>query len=49
MQEGYDHSYFFIASFIDQHLNFHAQSLFSWSWILDSNPIDAGVLSASNE
>jgi S-formylglutathione hydrolase len=29
MQEGYDHSYFFIASFIDQHLNFHAQSLFS--------------------
>ena len=23
MQEGYDHSYFFIASFIEEHLNFH--------------------------
>jgi S-formylglutathione hydrolase len=27
MQEGYDHSYFFIASFIEQHLEFHAQHL----------------------
>lgn len=27
MQEGYDHSYFFIASFIDDHLRFHAQHL----------------------
>jgi S-formylglutathione hydrolase len=26
-QAGYDHSYFFIASFIDQHLSFHAQFL----------------------
>ena len=25
MQEGYDHSYYFIASFIEQHLRFHAQ------------------------
>ena len=25
--EGYDHSYFFIASFIEQHLRFHAQHL----------------------
>ncbi|MFK7829512.1 MAG: S-formylglutathione hydrolase [Congregibacter sp.] len=25
MQEGYDHSYFFISSFIDEHLSFHAQ------------------------
>ena len=25
MQEGYDHSYFFIASFIEDHLRFHAQ------------------------
>jgi S-formylglutathione hydrolase len=25
MQEGYDHSYFFIASFIDEHVAFHAQ------------------------
>jgi S-formylglutathione hydrolase len=24
MQEGYDHSYFFIASFIDEHLRFHS-------------------------
>lgn len=27
MQEGYDHSYHFIASFIDQHLVFHAEYL----------------------
>jgi S-formylglutathione hydrolase len=27
MQEGYDHSFFFIASFIDEHLAFHAQHL----------------------
>ncbi len=25
--EGYDHSYYFIASFIDEHIKFHAQSL----------------------
>ena len=27
MQEGYDHSYFFIASFIEDHLRFHALQL----------------------
>ncbi|MEL0315481.1 MAG: alpha/beta hydrolase-fold protein, partial [Halieaceae bacterium] len=27
MQPGYDHSYFFIASFMDDHLNFHAKHL----------------------
>jgi S-formylglutathione hydrolase len=27
MQEGYDHSYFFIASFIDDHLRHHAKGL----------------------
>jgi S-formylglutathione hydrolase len=27
MQEGYDHSYFFIAAFIDDHLRFHARNL----------------------
>ncbi|WP_394205557.1 S-formylglutathione hydrolase [Shewanella waksmanii] len=27
MQEGYDHSYYFIASFIENHLRFHAQYL----------------------
>jgi S-(hydroxymethyl)glutathione dehydrogenase/alcohol dehydrogenase len=27
MQEGYDHSYHFIASFIDDHINFHAKQL----------------------
>ncbi|MGF1768561.1 S-formylglutathione hydrolase [Enterovibrio makurazakiensis] len=27
MQEGYDHSYYFISSFIDDHLRFHAQHL----------------------
>jgi hypothetical protein len=24
LREGYDHSYFFIASFIEEHLRFHA-------------------------
>ena len=27
MQEGYDHSYFFISSFIDEHINYHADAL----------------------
>jgi len=27
MQEGYDHSYYFIATFIDDHLRWHAQTL----------------------
>ncbi|KAJ3148122.1 hypothetical protein HDU89_004969 [Geranomyces variabilis] len=26
-QEGYDHSYYFIASFVDEHLAFHAEQL----------------------
>jgi len=26
-QEGYDHSYFFIASFIDEHIKFHLKHL----------------------
>lgn len=28
MQPGYDHSYYFITTFIEQHLEFHAQHLF---------------------
>ncbi len=27
IQPGYDHSYFFIQTFIDEHLEFHAQYL----------------------
>ncbi|MBT8422250.1 MAG: S-formylglutathione hydrolase [Gammaproteobacteria bacterium] len=27
MQDGYDHSYYFIATFIEEHLRFHAQAL----------------------
>lgn len=27
LQEGYDHSYYFVSSFIDDHLRFHAQCL----------------------
>jgi S-formylglutathione hydrolase len=27
MQEGYDHSYFFIATFMEDHVRFHAQHL----------------------
>jgi S-formylglutathione hydrolase len=29
MQEGYDHSYYFIASFIEDHLRHHAKTLFA--------------------
>ncbi|WP_395339336.1 S-formylglutathione hydrolase [Ningiella sp. W23] len=29
MQEGYDHSYYFIASFIEEHVRFHANHLFN--------------------
>ncbi|MGB2361683.1 MAG: alpha/beta hydrolase-fold protein, partial [Luminiphilus sp.] len=29
MQEGYDHSYYFIASFVEDHLRFHARHLTS--------------------
>jgi S-formylglutathione hydrolase len=27
MQEGYDHSYYFVSTFIDDHLRWHAQAL----------------------
>jgi S-formylglutathione hydrolase len=27
MQDGYDHSYFFISTFMDDHLRWHAQRL----------------------
>ncbi len=27
LREGYDHSYFFVSSFIEDHLNFHAENL----------------------
>jgi len=29
MQEGYDHSYFFIASFMADHVDFHAEALYA--------------------
>ena len=29
MQSGYDHSYYFISTFIEDHLRFHAETLFS--------------------
>ncbi len=28
MQKGYDHSYFFVASFIEDHLRFHAEAIY---------------------
>ena len=27
MQKGYDHSYFFVSSFMEEHIAFHAQAL----------------------
>jgi S-formylglutathione hydrolase len=29
MQPGYDHSYFFVASFMEDHVEFHAEALFA--------------------
>jgi S-formylglutathione hydrolase len=29
MQKGYDHSYFFVASFMEDHIAFHAEALYS--------------------
>ncbi|MCO4843445.1 MAG: S-formylglutathione hydrolase [Yoonia sp.] len=29
LQKGYDHSYFFIATFIEDHIGFHAEALYS--------------------
>ena len=28
IQEGYDHSYFFISSFMEEHISFHAEALY---------------------
>jgi S-formylglutathione hydrolase len=28
MQPGYDHSYFFISTFMEDHIAFHAEALF---------------------
>ena len=30
LQPGYDHSYFFIASFVEEHIKHHAEALCSW-------------------
>jgi S-formylglutathione hydrolase len=27
MQKGYDHSYFFVSTFMEEHVAFHAQAL----------------------
>jgi S-formylglutathione hydrolase len=29
MQKGYDHSYFFVSTFMEDHINFHAQALYA--------------------
>lgn len=36
LREGYDHSYYFIASFIDEHLRFHAGNLLNGRTDLDA-------------
>jgi len=28
MQRGYDHSYFFVSSFMEDHVTFHAKALY---------------------
>ena len=29
LQPGYDHSYFFVSSFIEEHVGFHAEALWA--------------------
>ncbi len=29
LQKGYDHSYFFISTFMEDHVNFHAEALWA--------------------
>ena len=29
LQKGYDHSYFFVSSFMEDHVSFHAEALYS--------------------
>ena len=29
MQQGYDHSYFFVSTFMEEHIAFHAAALFA--------------------
>jgi S-formylglutathione hydrolase len=29
MQKGYDHSYFFVSSFMEDHVTFHASALWA--------------------
>jgi S-formylglutathione hydrolase len=29
MQSGYDHSYFFVSSFMEEHVAFHAEALYA--------------------
>ena len=29
LQAGYDHSYFFVSTFMEDHVNFHAEALWS--------------------
>jgi S-formylglutathione hydrolase len=31
MQPGYDHSYFFVSTFIEDHISFHAEALYGVS------------------
>jgi S-formylglutathione hydrolase len=30
MQKGYDHSYYFVSSFMEDHVSFHAEALYGW-------------------
>jgi S-formylglutathione hydrolase len=29
LQKGYDHSYFFVSSFMEDHIDFHAEALYA--------------------
>lgn len=46
MQEGYDHSYYFISTFVRDHLKFHASFLtgkLQWCPVLDRSPAPAAA------
>jgi S-formylglutathione hydrolase len=41
LREGYDHSYFFIASFIEEHLRFHSRNLLNGKAAVDAGAVTA--------
>lgn len=52
MAEGYDHSYFFVQTFLEKHVRFHAEALGVWqplAWQIEFQHVRPTVKSQRNE